>query len=219
MVNCFIRTLVKNINNFFCKVVKPMLFSDKIIPLTKAQKEVVQEFYNITPIKVIFNKKDRADLWKKAMKRNILDWKYIRNVCPALENQIQKSYKGNHNIQSAVFSECVYAQTYANMLKLDKFVICDEDSNFIPRDILSLIKSYNLFPRYAYFSENKNRMLIQAGGCNGVDSALITVVDLVIYTITFDISNVRQLNPTIAGKLFFSNLKYSKVKSHYEKLF
>lgn len=174
-----------------------MLFSDKIIPLTKAQKEIVQEFYNITPIKVIFNKKERADLWKKAMKRNVLDWKDIRNVCPALENQIQKSYKENHNIQSAVFSECVYAQTYANMLKLDKFIICDEDSNFIPRDILSLIKSYNLFPRYAYSSENKNRMLIQAGGCNGVDSALITVVDLVIYTIEFKEPGAKTSEPDL----------------------
>ncbi|WP_038111347.1 hypothetical protein [Ureaplasma urealyticum] len=31
----------------------------------------------------------------------------------------------------------------------------------------------------------KKRMLIQAGGNNGIDSALITVIDLVIYTIEF----------------------------------
>lgn len=174
-----------------------MSLSDKIIPLAKAQKEIIQEFYNIAPANVIFDKKDRVDLWKKAVQRNISEREHIRNVCPALENQIQKSYKENHNIQSAVFSVCVYAQTYANMLKLDKFVICDKDSNFIPQNILNLIKSYNLFPRYVYSSENKDRMLIQAGGCNGVDSALITVVDLVIYTIEFKEPGAKTSEPDL----------------------
>ncbi len=102
-----------------------------------------------------------------------------------MEHQIQKSYQDGNNIQSAVFSECVYAQTFANMLKLDKFVNCFEELDFIPADVENLIKSYNLVPRYVYSTLDKRRMLIQAGGCGGIDSALITVIDLVIYTIEF----------------------------------
>jgi hypothetical protein len=34
--------------------------------------------------------------------------------------------------------------------------------------------------------------------------------------LTFDITKMQQLNPTIAGKMFFKTLLYSKVKEHYE---
>ncbi|MBQ9232169.1 MAG: hypothetical protein IJ190_13475 [Prevotella sp.] len=37
--------------------------------------------------------------------------------------------------------------------------------------------------------------------------------------ITFDIKDVWQLNPTIAGKMFFKTLKYEEVKSYYLELF
>ncbi|MBE6782080.1 MAG: hypothetical protein E7540_05135 [Ruminococcaceae bacterium] len=34
--------------------------------------------------------------------------------------------------------------------------------------------------------------------------------------LTFKLSKVRQLNPTIAGKMFFKNLKYNDVKAYYK---
>lgn len=156
------------------------------VPLTKLQKEIMAEFYSIPATKVIFDKIQRNELWHKAIKKdNSLDLSYIQLICPALEHQIKKSYETGKNIQSAVFSECVYAQTFANMFKLYKFVNCFENENFIPYKVKLLLKSYNLFPRYAYSTDDKRRMLIQAGGCNGIDSALISVVDLNIYTIEF----------------------------------
>ncbi len=33
--------------------------------------------------------------------------------------------------------------------------------------------------------------------------------------IEFCLSNVKQLNPTIAAKMFFKNLKYEEVREHY----
>lgn len=164
--------------------------SEERIPLAKAQREIMQEFYNIKPTKVIFDKKKRKQLWDDATKHKDMDFSYLKKVCPALEHRIKMSYEPSEydeekNIQSAVFSECVYAQTYANMLNLNIFVNCYEDRNFIPNEVLRLINSYNLFPRYAYSTSDKKRMLIQAGSCNGIDSALITVIDLTIYTIEF----------------------------------
>ncbi|EDX53709.1 hypothetical protein UUR9_0623 [Ureaplasma urealyticum serovar 9 str. ATCC 33175] len=158
----------------------------KNIPLTRNQKEIMKEFYSIAPTRIIFNKKERDILWNKVKtKSNDLNFEIINEKCPALYHQIQKSYDNGNKIQSAVFSECVYAQTFANMFNLTKFVNCFENSDFIPIEVIKLLNSYHLMPRYAYATNDKKRMLIQAGGNNGIDSALITVIDLVIYTIEF----------------------------------
>lgn len=184
---------------------------DEIIPLTKLQKEIMQEFYSIAPTKVIYNKKERDEFWKLAKKRSLdIDLQLIKEKCPALEHQIRKSFDSGHNIQSAVFSECVYAQTFANMLKLDLFVNCAEEPDFIPSSVGCLINSYSLVPRYAYSTMDKRRMLIQAGGCGGIDSALITVIDLVIYTIEFKEPGARTSDPNLPkygenGKLRITN--------------
>ncbi|MDD6301870.1 MAG: hypothetical protein PUA56_00955 [Bacillales bacterium] len=169
-----------------------------IIPLTKLQKEIMQEFYLVPATKVIYNKSERQNLWKLATARsNSLNFDELKNKCPALEHQIQKSYQSGKNIQSAVFSECVYAQTFANMMNLDIFVNCYEKENFIPEPVIRLLASYHLVPRYVYSTSDKRRMLIQAGGCDGIDSALITVIDLVIYTIEFKEPGAKTSEPDL----------------------
>lgn len=171
---------------------------DERIPLTKLQKEIMQEFYSISPTKVLFDKSERDKLWNLAKKRSSdIDLQNIKTICPALVHQIQKSYEQGNNIQSAVFSECVYAQTFANMLKLDLFINCTEEPDFIPSPVVKLIESYNLVPRYVYSTKDKRRMLIQAGGCGSIDSALITVIDLVIYTIEFKEPGARTSDPDL----------------------
>lgn len=170
----------------------------EIIPLTRLQKEIMQEFYSIARTKVILNKSERHKLWKSATNRSAeMDLQILKEICPALEHQIRKSFEQGNNIQSAVFSECVYAQTFANMLKLDLFVNCAEDDDFIPSQVANLITSYNLVPRYVYSTADKRRMLIQAGGFGGIDSALITVLDLVIYTIEFKEPRAKTSEPDL----------------------
>ena len=168
-----------------------------MVPLTKLQAEIMTEFYRCVPQKVIFNKKERNKLWKIATEKGNLDIDILRRKCPALAHQIEKSYEHGNNIQSAVFSECVYAQTFANMIHLTAFANCSEDHNFIPDNVSGLLKSYNLFPRYAYANDNKSRMLIQADGCNGIDSALISVIDLNIYTIEFKEPGAKTCEPDL----------------------
>lgn len=155
------------------------------IPLAKPQREIMGEFYRIKPTRVIFDKRERKDLWSKATKHEDFDLRKTREVCPALVHQIERSYDNGDNIQSAVFSECVYAQTLANMFGLIVFVNCYEDAHFVPDNVLSLLHSYNLVARYAYSTKDKRRMLIEAGGHGGIDSALLTVIDLNVYTIEF----------------------------------
>ena len=168
-----------------------------MIPLTKLQKEIMQEFYSIEKTRVIYDKKERQGLWQKSTKKVFLNLEEIFKKCPALAHQINKSYKIKNNIQSAIFSECVYAQTLANMFHLNHFINCSEDRHFIPETINHLLQSYHLVPRYCYSSDDKKRMLIQAGGAGGIDSALISVIDLNIYTIEFKEPKAKTSEPDL----------------------
>ncbi len=182
-----------------------------IIPLARMQMRIMKEFYYRPKTKVVFTKTERQALWDKAKNRdNSIDFISIKSVCPALEHQIRKSYDTGHNIQSAIFSECVYAQTFANMFSLNLFVNCTENNNFIPEKVINLLSSYQLHPRYVYATSDKTRMLIQAGGCNGIDSALISVMDLDIYTIEFKEPGAKTSEPDLPkykedGKLLITD--------------
>lgn len=155
-------------------------------PLSRRQNEIMKKFYSLPARKVVFNKNEREHLWKKATsKSSNIDLEEIKERCPALEHQIRKSYKTGQNIQSAVFSECVYAQTFAELMGLPIFINCYESNYSLPSAVTSLLKDYHLNPRYIYSSRDKERFFIQAGGCSGIDSALITVFDLEIYTVEF----------------------------------
>ena len=102
------------------------------IPLTKLQSEIMYEFYSIIPNKVVYNKRERFLFWEKALtKHEFPEMEDIKNKCPALMHQIEKSFISGKNIQSAIFSECVYAQTLANMLNLNKFINCFENDSFL----------------------------------------------------------------------------------------
>jgi hypothetical protein len=159
--------------------------SKQTIPLSKTQNEIMKEFYSFPPMRVIYNKQKRRLIWDKATSRKDFDLAEIKIKCPALAHQIERSFNDLNNIQSAVFSECVYAQTLANLLGLSIFTNCYKTINSIPLAIEKLLTSYSLRARYSYSNKDKSRMLIQAGGCGGIDSALITVIDLNIYTIEF----------------------------------
>jgi len=113
-----------------------------MIPLTKLQREIMEEFFSIPKTCVLFNKRERKTLWNAALRRNEMEWDSLKRQCPALVHRVQKSYQSGDNIQSAVFSECVYAQTFANMFSLKKFVNCEENPSFVPVQIHELLTSY-----------------------------------------------------------------------------
>jgi len=156
-----------------------------MIPLSKPQREILSQFYTLKREKILLNKVERDKLWHQTKKREDIDFESLQLHSPALSHQIRKSYEEGSNIQSAIFSECVYAQALANVFNLTQFHNCFEEKNCIPEGISRLIASYNLVPRFMYCNVKGSRILIQAGSCNGVDSALIWVNDLSIYTIEF----------------------------------
>ena len=194
------------------------------IPLTKPQSEIMRDFYSIKPTKVIFDKKTRDKIWGLAKKRNPIPNHYnLEVICPSLYYEIDQSYTLGNNIQSAVFSECVYAQTLANMFQSKVYHNCRISTAHIPEKVTTLLSSYSLFPRYSYSSEDKSRMLIQAGGHNGIDSALITVIDLNIYTIEFKEPGAKTSEPDLPkygedGKLIITDKFNKKYPQYYEML-
>jgi hypothetical protein len=78
----------------------------------------------------------------------------------------------------------------ANIFKLPVFENYDSNPT-IDDNVLTLLNSYYLVPRYVYANKNKTEFLIQAGGCGGVDSALIHLTDKAIYSIEFKEAQAR----------------------------
>jgi len=66
------------------------------------------------------------------------------------------------------------------------------------------------------FREEINSKFFKVLGCND-NPQLFDLVhsNAVFNTVIFNINSVRQLNPTIAGKVFFKGLKYLDIKNYY----
>jgi hypothetical protein len=159
---------------------------DNLIPLTKAQLALMTEFYAIPKSHINLVKHER-DLIFETYKRNRsseIDENY-KNKFPALQAEIDKSLKSGKLIQSAIFSECVYAQTLANHFQLKEYTDYALNPMWLSPEILALLNSYSLKARYIYRNSEGTRILVQAGGPGGIDSALISVMDTNVFTIEF----------------------------------
>ena len=138
--------------------------------------------------KVIYNKKQRDLLWNKVIKREFhirKNFESFMSETPALYDEICKSSDTGNNMQSAVLSECVYAQTLANILGLHNYEKCLKQRVHIEPDLKKVLELLNIFPRYMYSSENDSKYLFQAGGCSGVDCVLIDKFSFQYYLIEF----------------------------------
>ena len=90
--------------------------------LSDAQKIVLADFYRGPSIKVAFNTIERKKIWNEFKKdRNIKKYVYLEKTAPAIFAELNKSLENKKNIQSAVFSECVYAQALADKFNLSIF--------------------------------------------------------------------------------------------------
>ena len=147
--------------------------------LSDAQKKVLADFYRGSFVKVAFNRIERKKIWNEFKKnRDIKKYVYLEKVAPAIFAELNKSLDNKRNIQSAVFSECVYAQSLADKFNLSIF------ENHINREGvkfnfggITIPRAENLTIRYSYTRNDKQLSLVQAGGASGVDSALISFAE------------------------------------------
>jgi hypothetical protein len=151
--------------------------------LTSSQQRLMRIFYALPYEKVVLNKEERMSIWD--------DYKTLRehpggdleDKCPALNLEILKSLATGNNVQSAVFSECSYAQTLANMLGLTEFYSIDrlEAGEFLQGKLIE----HGISPRYFYTNTEHSIALLQAGGYGGVDAALVFLGRQDFFTIEF----------------------------------
>jgi hypothetical protein len=166
--------------------------------LTKAQRELMSEFYSYGFTKIVLDKSQRTEIWNCFEENREIPENYnLQKICPALLNEIIRAIDSESNIQSAVFSECSFAQTLANMFDLSIFTNHRNNPYYLQTEVVKLLQTYDMFPRYVYSNEDKSRLLIQAGGRNGVDSALISVSDYSVFTIEFKEAGAKSSEPDL----------------------
>jgi hypothetical protein len=146
------------------------------LTLSNSQKIVLSDFYSEPATKVAFNTAERKKIWDEFKKhRSLKKFTYLEEVAPAIFAEISKALVNERNIQPAVFSECVYAQAFADKFNLSVFEnhINSEGVKFDFSGI-EIAGAEDLTIRYSYTRSDKKISLVQAGGAGGVDCALIS---------------------------------------------
>ncbi len=152
--------------------------------LSDAQNEIMQEFYLQALTPIAFTKKQRRVIEQRFKKSRTIDVTLeLETKCPAFKAELEKALLSGKNIQGAVFSECVYAQELAQIFSLDVFVNPLEETFELGMFLSDVINQNGLSIRYIYTDNARTKALIQAGSNNGVDCALIDLVNHKYYTI------------------------------------
>lgn len=145
-------------------------------PLSDVQKTLLKDFYAKPATKVTFNTVERKKIWDEfKLHRKLEEFTYLKEAVPAIFAEISKALLHEKNIQPAVFSECVYAQAFADKFNLSVFEN-HINSNGIKFDFsgIAIANAEDLTIRYSYSGTDKKDSLVQAGGAGGVDCALIS---------------------------------------------
>ena len=149
------------------------------LKLSTAQRELLSDFYSRPITKIAFNTNERRKIWNEfKIHRNVEEFAYLEDKAPAVFAEINKAFGNAKNVQPAVFSECVYAQAFANKFNLSVFEnhIKSEGIKFDFSGV-EIPNAEDLTIRYSYSESDKKTSLVQAGGASGVDCALISFED------------------------------------------
>jgi hypothetical protein len=168
-------------------------------PLSKAQKNIIASFYNKPKLKISFKKKERAVIWKDFKKnRNLSEYANLEKQIPAFYSELNKAISVGKNLQTAVFSECVYAQALAQQFSLTNFTNMGETKGLnFHNETMKTIKSTGLAVRYCYWNSDQSNFLFQAGGAESVDCALISQVEKNLTMIEFKEPYARTSEPDL----------------------
>ena len=146
---------------------------DAPIHLTQNQIGILSEFYALPNTQVVVDSKTRNHIWEDYKSARSISPELFKEVCPAIFFELTKALTSGNQVQSAVFSECAYAQTLANMLDLPVFSVFDPAAATWDAKVSEDLRLAGIKPRYVYESLDGRRALVQAGGFGGVDSFLL----------------------------------------------
>ena len=157
----------------------------------------MRDFYNVANTGVVLPKGERNAIWKDFKSLREIPVRKLEQQCPALLAELQKALDHDALVQSAIFSECAYAQTIANMFGLLHFYNYSESPNCLDANLVELLHERHLLPRYVYKSANGRKVLVQAGGPNGTDGALIDLEKNDLFTIEFKEAGAKTSEPDL----------------------
>jgi hypothetical protein len=143
------------------------------VQLNDLQQKIMRNFYSRPNIRISLNKIERKEIWDNFVSnRDIQNISHLEKKIPALYAEMAKAIEHEKNIQPAVFSECVYAQSLAEKFELSVFKDHINDSKLKLKIGVQHSKELNeLTVRYSFSNLNGDRVLYQAGGASSVDCA------------------------------------------------
>ena len=167
--------------------------------LSDAQRNILSLFYSKPKHKIAIKKADRKIIWDDfVVNRNIKNYAFLEKEVPAFFSELNKALAAGKNLQPAVFSECVYAQSLAHQFSLSKFTNMSQTKGLnFHNDTLNKIKSTGLAVRYCYSNSDESNLLFQAGGAGSVDCALISQVEKNLTMIEFKEPYARTSEPDL----------------------
>ena len=168
-------------------------------PLTAKQRTILSKFYNAASHKIIVKKGDRTKIWNDFVKnRKTAEYSYLKETVPAFFGELYKAIKSGNNLQPAVFSECVYAQSLAENFSLTKFTnLLESKEQSLKEKTMQIIKETGLSVRYCYSNHDETKLLLQAGSAKSVDCAWISNSDEVPIMIEFKEQYARTSEPDL----------------------
>jgi hypothetical protein len=172
--------------------------NDSVV-LSDVQKTLLSDFYSKPKNSILLNKLERDKIWKDFKNnRSIEKYADLEISMPALYLELSKACSSKKNIQSAVFSECVYTQALAEKYSLSIFHqhITQKDKRITINGISESALN-DLSIRYSYTNEDQSLLLVQAGGAGAVDCALIAPTKNIFSMIEFKEFYSRTSDPNL----------------------
>lgn len=150
---------------------------DENLELTQTQKQLLKQFYESGTSKILLNKNQRKEVWDNFIQNPQLEeFEEFKETIPALYTEIEKAIDQERNLQSAVFSECVYSQTLAETFGYVEFNYFHTNKKLTFTGS-SFSHLNDLSVRYSYNSKDvQTDAIYQAGGNNGVDCAITSQI-------------------------------------------
>ncbi len=166
--------------------------------LTEEQKLLLSEFYGQPLRKIPINKKERTSIWNSFKEDHSLKLvaEKVRDL-PSLVQTLNNSIDSGLNLQSAIISECLFANQLADMFSLQYFAVYSASDEALDTSIKDLLASHKILPRFYYSNESRTKFLFQAGGNAGVDCALVDVIKNKIYAIEFKETLAKTSEPDL----------------------